>query len=613
MNALNPPSLAEQIEAQVAALEAARAAGSPSVGAHEAILRKLTAEAKAQGPLGRALALADVARAGDGDGRVGRLTRPLHVEALRPQAEFNRALVEVLQAGGAKGDWVARRLGPLADPTAWRVKSHRAELAGQVVDLTKRAYLKAAGPVLVRALTQQRAWNEAAIAVLAGTADVSALAQLTTRVERRTLPGLDPLLSRQHAFNRHVLSLLSSPAARSGDPAAMDSGLAAERSTYVRRVQAMAASLDCGADAFDRAPRAPLGHAPRRLTWFLPFFNHPFGGVHTIFRFADAWRRMHGVENTFVVYDHPHVTARELEAKVALIFPEPPGTFEILKGPDAVTHLPACDVGIATLWSGAYFLLRANARHRAYFVQDYEPLFYPAGTVSALAANTYDLGFFGLFNTQGLYDSVTALHPMQGAWFEPAVDQALFHAVGRKAGASSPVRVFFYGRPSVDRNAFELGVEALRLLKAKLGAGVEIVCAGEQWDPAAFGLEDVLENRGVLPYTETAALYRSADIGLVFMFTRHPSYLPLEMMACGVTVVTNKNPANDWLLRHGENCLLSLPTASCVAEQLLTAAQDLGLRAWISRNAAKRMAGTRWDEQTEKLWSALTAHCEARQ
>ncbi len=381
-------------------------------------------------------------------------------------------------------------------------------------------------------------------------------------------------------------------------------GLSGGRVTHTRRVQGMARTLDFGSK--DLGFRAAGSRVPRRLTWFLPFFDHPFGGVHTLLRFADEWRRNHGVENQFVIYDNPHVTAREMEAKVATIFPVLPGKFEVLKSAAAVENLAECDFGIATMWTGAYFLLRHPRVHqRAYFVQDYEPMFYPAGTLSALASNTYDLGFLGLFNTRGLHDYVTAQHPMTGAWFEPAVDHALFHSHGRTR-SQKPVRVFFYGRPSIDRNGFELGIEALRQLKARRGDDVQIFAAGEAWDPATFEVEGVLENFAVLPYEETARLYRTTDVGLCFMFTRHPSYLPLEMMACGVTVVTNENAANDWLFSHRRNCLLARPTASCVAEQLVEAVENSSLREEISAEASRRMQITRWDEQAEKIWRALS-------
>ena len=605
MGDLAAPTLSDMIAAQRTAVTAARAAFGPlgpAVTVHEAILHKLTEEARRAGPFGRARALADVARAPADAGLLLKGLQPFHVEALRPQAEFNRALVEVLESlAGAPPTgraWVRQRLEPLADPTAWRVRSHRSGLPARLVELTKKAYLRALGPAARQVLAGQRAWNLQVIALVEDPALGRALS--SPIAAEAPFAWLRP----QHEFNQHVAGMLEA-GYDPGEPPA----LAGDRAAYVRQVQGMAKVLDFSSAEASTVPRHALAHPPRRLTWFLPFFNHPFGGVHTILRFADAWRRDHGVENRFVIYDNPHVTARELEAKVALLYPEAPGTFEILKSPEAVAGLAECDVAIATLWSSAYFALRhRKARQRAYFIQDYEPLFYPAGTVSALAQNTYRLGFFGIFNTQGLYDSVTALHPMPGAWFEPAVDHAVFHAAGRRSDPG-PIRVFFYGRPSVDRNGFELGVEALRLLKQQLGAKVQIFSAGERWDPRAFDLQAVLENHGVLPYAQTANLYRGADVGLVFMFTRHPSYLPLELMACGVTVVTNQNPANDWLLKHRENCLLTQPTASSVAEQLVEAVTNGSLRERIAQEATARMSSTQWEAQTKKIWAELAGYC----
>ena len=77
-----------------------------------------------------------------------------------------------------------------------------------------------------------------------------------------------------------------------------------------------------------------------------------------------------------------------------------------------------------------------------------------------------------------------------------------------------------------------------------------------------FGLKGRVRNLGVLSsLDEVAALYRSCDIGLVFMHTKHPSYQPLEFMASGMATVSNINPATAWLLRDGENCLLARAAA----------------------------------------------------
>jgi O-antigen biosynthesis protein len=384
------------------------------------------------------------------------------------------------------------------------------------------------------------------------------------------------------------------------------SAVSSGRVAAARRTQGLARALDCDAAAF--APRAQptLNERPRKLTWLIPSFSHPFGGVHTLFRFADVWARDLGVENHFVIYDNPHVSPREIASRAGVLGPRSAEAFTVLPSLDAVAKLPPTDVLISTAWSSAYVALRHPAAgFRAYFVQDDESLFSAAGTLSALADNTYRFGFFGLFNGKGLFDHFHA-QGMRGAWFEPSVDRELFHAQGR-ADTGARTRLFFYGRPSVDRNAFELGLEALRAVKAKRGDAVQFLCAGETWAPSSFDAEGVVENLGVLPYRETGALYRTIDVGLTFMMTRHPSYLPLELMACGATIVANANPHNGWLFADDENCLLAQPTVSCVAEKLDLALGHAGLRARLSAAAIARLGRGDWDNEARRTFEALAA------
>ncbi len=345
------------------------------------------------------------------------------------------------------------------------------------------------------------------------------------------------------------------------------------------------------------------------VSWFIPSFTQPYGGLHTVFRFADVLRRRHGVKSRFVVSSGPQATAAELEARVATLYPELPGTFEIVRDARDIAALSPSDLAVATVWSSAYQLLRyRGAGARAYLVQDFEPQFYAAGTEYGLAEQSYRLGYFGIFNTPGLHDFITQSYGMPGAWFEPSVDHDVFHAEGRSntpIGRSRPARVFFYGRPTHDRNAFELGIAVLRALKRELGSKVEIISAGAQWRPEEYGLGGVITNAGVLSYEETGSLYRSCDAGLAFMFTKHPSYLPLEMMACGVTVVTNLNPANTWLFRHEENCLLAEPTVTCVLDQLRRAVTDAELNRRIGAAAAQRMLATTWEAQIDAIYDRL--------
>lgn len=422
-----------------------------------------------------------------------------------------------------------------------------------------------------------------------------------------TLLGTDCAL-RQHTEDGETLAVrtLSRDVPSAQDPA-LEERARAQRHT-VEHLGELDFTPEQAKASRESAPAALAALRSRgkveTATWFMPAFGHVSAGGHTLFRFADLMHRRHGVRSDFVVYDKPGASPSDFESRAATVFPGAAGAFRVLAGPAALAELPAVDLAIATSWTSAYQVLRhPRAAVRAYFVQDYEPMFFAAGTQWALAEQTYSLGFQGIFNTPGLRDYVKTQHGMDGFAFEPAVDGVLFHA--RRPERKGPVRVFFYGRPGNERNGFELGLTALARLKRELGPAVEVLTAGAEWHPESYGVRGLVTNLGVLPAERTAALYRECDVGLCFMFTRHPSNLPLEMMASAMTVVTNDNPANHWLLHDGENCLLTAPTPGSVLARLRIAVGDAALRQRLGTAAAERVRRTTWEAQVDRMMEHL--------
>jgi glycosyltransferase involved in cell wall biosynthesis len=345
---------------------------------------------------------------------------------------------------------------------------------------------------------------------------------------------------------------------------------------------------------------------PRSVMWFLPFFHHVyFGGTYTLLRFAEQFARVHSVKTHFHCYDSDPAHVPALAAEVARAFPALAGaTFTDSRLP--LDRLPDSDVAIATLWSSAYPVMRLrNVRAKFYFVQDNEPQFYAAGAASGLAEETYRFGFPGIVNTPGLAE-VYASYGNPAASFVPAVDLERYHPPTEPRDPLAPVRVFFYGRAGSSRNSFGLGIATLERLKRQYGDRVEILCAGEDWNPGQFGLHGKIRNLGVLgSLDEVAALYRSCDIGLVFMQTKHPSYQPFEFMASGMATVSNINPATAWLLRDGENCLLTPPLPTPTAERLGRLIDDVELRHRIAQTGLEQVRRIRWEDQIERIWDRI--------
>lgn len=345
----------------------------------------------------------------------------------------------------------------------------------------------------------------------------------------------------------------------------------------------------------------------RSVQWFLPWFHLVHGGgIHTVLRFADHFVCEHGVESRFSVYDRDSESAaRDVAGKIAGAFP----ALRDARVTAGAGGLPDCDAAIATAWPGAYPLVRFDgARAKFFLVQDWEPDFHPAGSVSALLEQAARFGMPGLVNTPGLAE-VYRTHSNPAIAFRPAPDPRYSPPAAPRPQA--PVRVFFYGRPSIARNAFGLGLATLRRVKACLGDRVEIVCAGEDWSPGQYGAADVLTNLGMLEDPDAVAdLYRSCHLGLVFMLTRHPSYQPLEWMASGMATVTNESPHTAWLLRHDDNALLAPPLPALVAEQVIRAATDPALRDRIAQAGLQEVAGLDWDAEIDRVFAAMTKRGE---
>ena len=339
------------------------------------------------------------------------------------------------------------------------------------------------------------------------------------------------------------------------------------------------------------------GAPPRSAAWFVPAFTHLYrGGLHTAFRLAAHLHRAHGISPLLVICGTTTPDFARLEGDFAQAFPGVPFRFHHhVPGRDAPHTIPDTDLAVATLWTTAYVVARHTARGKFYLIQDFEPLFEAQGASYGLIETTYRMGLLPICNSPGVAQAIAPYSDAPRMVFEPAVDRGIFRPGPERDPTAGPLRIVFYGRPGNSRNLFGLGIHALMELKAMFGEDIEILSTGASFDPARHQTEGAIRNIGLLPSLESlAALYRSCDIGLVFMQSRHPSYQPLEYMASGCVTVTNQNEANAWLLRDRENCLMAPITLTGVVETLAEAVRDAALRRRLRANGLTTVAGLDW-------------------
>lgn len=322
----------------------------------------------------------------------------------------------------------------------------------------------------------------------------------------------------------------------------------------------------------------------KTINWFLPFSeSKPVGGRMTIFRFANIFKKF-GIQNRFIITGNSYLRS-DFALKTLKEYLSWISKNEIfIYDEKSLSDLPEADLCFATRWDTAFPLLRFHkTKRKAYFVQDFEPLLYPVGALSALAEQTYSFGFQGIVNSPILLEEYRKYSP-KAIQFTPPIDSSIYYPQKTDL-KNNKVRIIFYGRPQSPRNGFELGVTVLRRIKQKYDDQVEIFTVGSVWDEKKYNLQGIVKNIGFFKdLNELAATYRTCQIGLVFTFSKGFPLIGFEMMASGLALVTNASKANELVFQDKKNALLALPSASDVVEQLSALIDDRLLLKEISIN-----------------------------
>lgn len=223
-----------------------------------------------------------------------------------------------------------------------------------------------------------------------------------------------------------------------------------------------------------------------------------------------------------------------------------------------------------------------------YFIQDYEPGFYPYGTRHSMSLATYEQGehIHALFNAEELAQFFTR----RGLAFKknyilrpslnPSMDEHLkarnYTIPAKPAGKTT---IVVYGRPQTPRNCFEAVVEGLHRYFATLSPArykdFEIISAGREHDDIELFPGLVLRSVGKLDLPAYIALLERAHIGVSLMASPHPSYPPLEMAVFGLVVLTNGYECKDLSRHHEAIRSLRTPAPEDVAAGLAMAVAEL--------------------------------------
>lgn len=348
---------------------------------------------------------------------------------------------------------------------------------------------------------------------------------------------------------------------------------------------------------FDRAAFEKRDKDSIVVSWVIPPLGPGSGGHLDIFRAIDLLSGMGLKHRVYIYGGNEGIPSSDLKKTVKEYYGIYLGQNEIYAN---VRKMRYTDAIVATSWITAYIVRNFdNAVSKFYFVQDFEPYFYPMGSEYCFAENTYKFGFRSITAGDWLAQKLREEYGMETQAFSFSYERELYHPGEKKDDVN---RVFFYARPYTERRAFEMGVLALEKLAEEI-PDLEVIFAGQKL--IGYDFKFKYKDMGIMHLDELSDMYAQCDLCLVLSMT-NLSLLPMEIMASNSVVVSNKGPNNEWLCSE-ENSVMVETDPIDIAEKMkyyLTHKQELASKREKGRSYVETLT---WEKELRKVYDFIVA------
>lgn len=329
----------------------------------------------------------------------------------------------------------------------------------------------------------------------------------------------------------------------------------------------------------------PERGTPLRVGWVTAPPRAGSGGHTTLFRMVEALERA-GHECHLFLYDRYGGDVRAHEEVIR-------GWWPALRAAvhDARDGISGMDAAVASSWDTAHVLARRGhgAMRRLYFIQDFEPFFYPRGSMYSLAEDSYRFGYRNV----ALGEMVAALLRSEIGIAPDVTEFGVDSDVYRLLPEQPRTGVVLYARPDVPRRGFWLASLALEEFHRR-HPDIEIHLYGSE----VPGLRFPATQHGRLTPGELNALYNRSIAGLAMSFT-NISLVAEEMLAAGTVPVVNDSPHSRADLDNAQ-VRWAPPTPLGLADALSAAVEDPD-RAELARQAAASVRTFGWTKAQADL------------
>ncbi|WP_211331461.1 glycosyltransferase family 4 protein [Flaviflexus salsibiostraticola] len=274
----------------------------------------------------------------------------------------------------------------------------------------------------------------------------------------------------------------------------------------------------------------PRHSGPLTIGWVCSPPAAGSGGHTTLFRMVEAMERR-GHECVVLLYERGSDDTVRHEPVLRRAWPGMKAQIASATG-----DLSRFDAIVASAWASAHVVASrsAGAARRYYFIQDYEPHFYPRGYLYSLAESTYRFGFDNIALGRMVAHELRTQSGVEPEIVVPfGCDRDTYRRLSGREGERPRSGVVYYAKRSVDRRGYALARAALERFH-ELCPDEPIHVIGDE----VRGWRAPIINHGSMRPAELNALYNETIAGLAMSFT-NVSLVPGELLAAGTVPVLN--------------------------------------------------------------------------
>lgn len=310
------------------------------------------------------------------------------------------------------------------------------------------------------------------------------------------------------------------------------------------------------------------------IAWIVPWFSKGSGGHRTIFTNLN-----HLVENGYKCDMYVQSLQNEYPNQIYNRLVEDYGEFkgDVFSGYQLAQKY---DMVIATGWDTAETVAKSDADKKLYFIQDFEPWFFPMSSEYMMAEQSYSYGLQGVTIGKWLSSKIGSNYPTPTTYFNFCADLTKYHKLRDVKKEKAVCLIFQPGKP---RRCDKIAMKALQIVQT-IDPGIKIYLYGSSKRKIS-GLK--VTHLGTITEKECNKLYNKCSVGLC-MSASNPSRIPFEMMAAGLPVVELYHENNLYDLPE-DGCLLAEPNPEAIATAILKIFSDDKLRKSMSDAGYKYM------------------------